>query len=93
VDEIQTHSKPVIERCYREFLLRSHDVEEREYPDPTDQIRELLIHANYMSQKDIDICLSFDPETLAGHVGIAGIRELHDALRVGYATRDAEALA
>ena len=29
VEEIQTHSKPVIERCYREFLLHSHDHEER----------------------------------------------------------------
>ena len=30
VEEIQTHSKPMIERCYREFLLRSHDHEERD---------------------------------------------------------------
>ncbi len=25
VEEIQTYSKPVIERCYREFLLSSYD--------------------------------------------------------------------
>ena len=46
VDEIQTHSKPVIERAYREFLLQNYDSEEREYPDPADQIREVLIHQN-----------------------------------------------
>ena len=34
VDEIQAHSKPVIERAYREFLLQNHDPEEREYPTP-----------------------------------------------------------
>ncbi len=32
VDEIQTHSKPIIEHCYREFLLQNHNPEEREYP-------------------------------------------------------------
>ena len=44
VDEIQTYSRPVIEHVYREFLLQSHDSEEREYPDTKDQIREVLIH-------------------------------------------------
>lgn len=29
VDEIQTHSKPIIARCYHDFLLRSHEPEER----------------------------------------------------------------
>ena len=33
VDEIQTHSRPVIEHCYRDFLLQNHDPEERESPD------------------------------------------------------------
>jgi hypothetical protein len=84
VDEIQTHSKPVIERCYREFLLRSHDSEEREYADSADQIREVLIHSNYMSQRDIDICLGFDVETLGGADGLEGIRALHDALARDY---------
>jgi len=84
VDEIQTHSKPVIERCYREFLLRSADPEEREYPDPTDQIREVLIHGNYMSQRDLDICLAFDVGSLKEHDGIEAIRMLHEALAKDY---------
>ena len=46
VDEIQTHSRPVIERCYQEFLVCSADVEEREYLDPAEQIREVLIHGD-----------------------------------------------
>jgi len=84
VDEIQTHSKPVIERCYREFLVRSADPEEREYPDPADQIREVLIHANYMSQRDIDICLGFDIETIAAAPEDKPLRELHEVLRANY---------
>ena len=27
VAEIQTHSKPIIEHCYREFLLQNHDTD------------------------------------------------------------------
>lgn len=88
VDEIQSHSKPVIECGYREFLLGNYDPEEREYTDATDQIREVLIHDNYLSQKDIDICLASDLASLAGHEQYAGIRQLHDALIAGYETDD-----
>src|SRR5277367_5499708 len=54
VKEIQTHSKPVIEHCYQEFLVQNCEPDEREYPDGADQIREVLIHGNYLSQKDIE---------------------------------------
>lgn len=84
VDEIQTHSKPVIEHCYREFLLQSHDPDEREYADDTDQIREVLIHENYLSQKDIDICLAFDLASLAQQPEINSIRTLHEMLQSEY---------
>ena len=84
VDEIQNHSRPVIERCYREFLLHNHDPDEREYPDDADQIREVLIHGHYLSQKDIDICLGFDPGVLAAQPADTTIRALHDALVADY---------
>jgi hypothetical protein len=85
VNEIQIHSKPIIEQCYREFLLQNHDPEEREYPDAADQIRELLIHENYMSQEDIDICLGFDLAGIAGRPDIDSIRALHESLIFKYA--------
>ena len=84
VEEIQTHSQPVIERCYREFLLHSHDHEEREYPDATDQIREVLIHENYMSQMDIKFCLAHDLSDLRERGEVAQIEELHNCLRAAY---------
>lgn len=84
VDEIQTHSQGVIEKCYREFLLRSHDSEEREYPDPEDQIRESLIHDNYLSNKDLEFCLSVDLEDMKTLPQYPGIEELHEALKVCY---------
>ena len=82
VDEIQSHSKPVIEHCYREFLLKNHEPDEREYPDAADQIREVLIHENYLSQRDIEICRDFDVASLADQPQHDMIRELHSALPV-----------
>ncbi len=81
VAEIQTHSKPLIEHCYREFLLQNHDPEEREYADAADQIREVLIHGNYLSRKDIEICAAFDTAGYRAHPNFFGIESLHHALR------------
>lgn len=90
VEEIQTHAKPVIEHCYREFLLRSADPEEREYPDPADQIREVLIHGNYLSQKDIKFCLACDLTPLRSESHFAAIEALHQSLRVAYSDLQSE---
>ena len=64
VDEIQVHSTAVIQKCYEDFLATSYDEDEREYVDASDQIREVLIHGHYLSQKDIEICLGYDPSPL-----------------------------
>jgi hypothetical protein len=84
VDEIRTHSKPVIEHAYRDFLLQNYDPEEREYSEVADQIREVLIHENYLSQEDIDICLGFDVAGLVDQPAFESIRGLHEALISGY---------
>ncbi|MCK1389659.1 hypothetical protein [Bradyrhizobium sp. 1] len=84
VNEIQAHSKPVIERCYQEFLLKSYDPDEREYSEAGDQIREALIHANYMSQRDIGICLACDLGNLRGRDEFPGIEALHQHLHAAY---------
>ena len=88
VEEIELHSRPVIEHTYREFLLQNHNSEEREYPDANDQIRELLIHKNYLSQKDINFCLSFDLTDLVDRPEIDNIRRLHEALKSIYGPDD-----
>lgn len=77
VAEIQAHSKSIVEQCYRGFLLQDYDPEGREYSDGVDQIREVLVHGNYLSQKDIEICLFFNVESLADRPEINAIRELH----------------
>ena len=88
VAEIQTHSKPVIEHCYREFLLQNNDPDEREYPDAADQIREVLIHGNYLSQRDTEICLGFDLGSFAAHPEYKNMRELHQFLVTTYGSVD-----
>lgn len=85
VAEIQAHSRPVIEHCYRDFLLNSYDPEEREHLEAADQLREVLIHGHYLSQKDVEICLGFDIQVLQEHPGFAGIEELHQSLHAAYA--------
>ena len=57
VEDIEAHSKPLIERCYLNFLRDSQNPEEREHEDDLDQLREALIYANYLSQKDVDVCV------------------------------------
>jgi len=89
VAEIQTHSKPVIEQCYREFLVQNHEPDDRAYYDDIDQIRELLIHSNYLSQKDIEICFGFDVETLVDPPDVEGMRRLHAVLVENYQIEDA----
>jgi hypothetical protein len=84
VDEIQGHSRTVIERCYREFLLKSHDPDEREYFEAKDQIREVLIHGNYMSQKDIEFCRAHDLSDLNRRDEFSNIEALHQELHAAY---------
>jgi len=88
VDEIQKHSTCIIERCYNDFLINNYNPEEREYPESADQIREVLIHENYMSQKDIEICLGFNLAAIADQPEVDSIRTLHEALKAGYGASD-----
>ena len=66
--------------------MQSHDTDEREYSDTFDQIREVLIHENYMSQKDIEICLAYDLATLRPQEGVV---TLHQALCIAYGAPEA----
>ncbi|MNC96741.1 hypothetical protein D3C83_141980 [compost metagenome] len=40
----------------------------------------MLIHGNYMSRRDVDICLEFDLAGLKEHECIEAIGTLHEAL-------------
>ena len=84
VDEIQSHSKIIVESCYRDFLCQSSDTEEPEYADDSDQIREILIHQNYMSNKDIAFCCNFDLSELDVSSRSDRVNNLHNSLLRDY---------
>lgn len=85
VAEIQNHSKDTVAKCYGNFLLSSHNPEEREYPSNADQIREVLIHENYFSLEDIAFCLSFDINQFRTHEYFDGMDALHQSMKDQYA--------
>ena len=61
--------------------------------EAADQIREVLIHGNYLSQKDIEICLGLDLASLADQPQVENIRKLHAALKIAYGSEEDELMA
>ena len=60
VANIQNHMKPIVLELYAQFLQESADPEARQYSDPDDEVRFAFVHQNYISAKDIEVCLSCD---------------------------------
>ena len=80
------HSIPTIQRCYTRFLAERNSLDDRGYPEDADQIREVLIHAHYLSQKDIEICAAFDiADEFDTHTNFPSIEALHQSLQGQYA--------
>ena len=70
--------------CYARFLKDSADVDTREYPDAIDQVREVLVHGNYMSQADIDLCMAFDIAIYETEQNFYEVQTLHGCLQANY---------
>jgi hypothetical protein len=85
VVNIQRHMRPIIIEVYGRFLVESSDIEEREYADPKLEIEVSLIHQNYISPKDIEICLGYDLAPLGTDPNFAAIQALHQCLQENYA--------
>lgn len=76
VEEIQNLSKPIIDDCLIEFLRNSWNQDDRQYLDDEEQIREVLIHDNYLSQKDIELMRRFDITRLSAEEHFAEMESL-----------------
>jgi hypothetical protein len=85
VRNIEDHMRLVIVELYKRFLTESADQEELEYATLDQEIEVNLIHRNYVSRKDINICLAFDIQSLVDHPNFEVIRGLHHELRQTYA--------
>lgn len=80
VEEIQAHSKAIVQECYRTFLIDSEDADEREHASERDQVQEALIHANYLSLRDAKYCAEFDISPLQERAKFESIKLLHSAM-------------
>jgi hypothetical protein len=85
VVNIQRHMRPIVLEVYGRFLVYSSNIEEREYSDPKQEIEFSLIHQNYISQKDIDICLDYDLAPLGTDPHFLAIQALHQCFHETYA--------
>jgi hypothetical protein len=82
---------PLLHQCLRTFLIDSaRPEEEREYEDPADQIKEMLVHKHYFSKKDIVACRSFDIQTLNGEPNFTVMAVLFQQFVDLYASEFAE---
>jgi hypothetical protein len=84
VRNIEDHMRAVIVEIYKGFLVDSADQEELEYATLDQEIEINLIHRNYMSRKDLDICRSLDIQALRDHQNFGVIQGLHESLRQAY---------
>ena len=84
IDDIQTHSQPIIIECLIDFLKENYDRDNREYFDDADQLREILIHGNYLSQKDIEHLLTFDITQLSAQPNFADMETLFATFTSSY---------
>ena len=58
----------------------------REYSSDDAQIKEILIHSNYLSQKNIEHLLTFDITQLAAEPNYTEMEILFNAFATAYAT-------
>jgi len=84
VSEIQDHSHKIVSECFESFLLESYDENTRELSDVKDQIREVLIHKNYLSKKDIELCLQYDVSKHQSHPDYTEIKSLFEVFEAEY---------
>ena len=84
VTNIEQHMRPIIQEVYHRFLVESSDIDEREYADPKQEIEVSLIHRNYISQEDLEICFAYDLTSLKAHANFQSIAILHQSLRDTY---------
>jgi len=84
VQKIQEKTKDIVELIYLNFLKDSINKDDREYFNPEDQIREVLVRKYRFSEKDIEIALNFYLEQLRASENFSEVLFLSDTLRSSY---------
>lgn len=84
VECIQEKSIPIIEKAYHNFLIESSDPESREFSDEDSQVREVFIHANYLSLEDIKTAMRWDSSSLKKETNYPSMQLLVESLQHEY---------
>jgi len=84
VQKIQEKTKDIVELVYLNFLKDSINKDDREYFNPEDQLREVLVRKYRLSEKDIEIALKCSLEQLSADGNYSDILSLSDSLRLSY---------
>lgn len=62
MNEIQSAFNPMLAKLLSNFTQDSTDPENREYTILEDQVREVLVHKNYLSRKDLELIQGLCPK-------------------------------
>jgi len=79
IGEIHFTSQCIASDCFKKFLTDSYDPDVREYAADLDQVREVLISKHFLSQKQIEICATFDIAALSSNPNYPQIKLLYEA--------------
>ena len=71
-------------KVFVEFLECGFDPNDREYPDDRDQITEILLKKNYLSTKDIEVCLKYDMNSISSNPRFDQIQQLFNTFKTLY---------
>ncbi len=80
IKTVQEKSKSIIEKAFSAFLVECQNPDEREFLDDESQIKEILVHGNYLSLEDIKIAQKYDISSLSGESGYANIQSITQIL-------------
>jgi len=84
IEKIQFKSKSIIDNFFKNFLLSSQDINDREFPDDESQISEIFISRNYISLADIEIAKLMDISTFSNEPGFVNIQTLTNNLKIKF---------
>jgi len=84
IESIQIKSNLIINQFFKNFLLSSQDIENREFPDDESQISQIFITKNYISLADIETAKLMDITPFSSEIGYNNIQKLAEALKLKY---------
>ncbi|MHC1547255.1 hypothetical protein [Phyllobacterium sp. K27] len=93
VRNIENHMQPVISEMYGRFLLDSANQDELQYSTLEQEIEVNLIHRDYVSMKDLAVCLDYNINAFVEHPRFEIIQTLHQSLSDRFSAEIADASA